>query len=151
MLRRRESETTLAVTGFHFLSLFYCLFSFFQSVAHSQQCKPVCLRMNACVCAHVRVATVWPFLRFPGKPACFHDNVCRRNSVFVFSWIRSETVSSALDARTHTPAHVHRHTNNTKRSVCIHHATYAQRVAAKPRQEERGLSETSLCACSLRR
>lgn len=57
------------------------------------------------ICAHrfaARCSWIWPSLWYPGKPACFHDNVCRQNNVFVLSWIRSESVSSLLDTRIHT-------------------------------------------------
>lgn len=64
----------------------------------------------------LRLAQIWPSLWYPGKLACFHDNVFRQNSVFVLSWIRSESVSSLLD--TLTPACRQTHTVHTTWHIC---------------------------------
>lgn len=67
------------------------------------------------------VAWMWPSLWYPGKPACFHDNVCRQNSVFVLSWIKSQT--SFIPFR-HTHTHTLTHTY-THKHMYIHHGRYA--------------------------
>ncbi len=88
-----------------FLFLFYLCSSLSLSLTHT-----------------LSVARIWPSLWYPGKPACFHDNVCRLNSVFVLSWIRSESVSSVLDTHTHVCAHW-----RAPKHTYMHHEAYAQR------------------------
>lgn len=98
------------------------------------------------ICAHrfaARCSWIWPSLWYPGKPACFHDNVCRQNNVFVLSWIRSIRVSFIPFRHTYT------HILKGAYSTCIPtHLRRAKRTKREQKTTETEVRERQGNKCS---